>query len=76
MVNLKKYLDVPSLSSTALNKACKVNFVGLNLSKAAKINLLCLSLGISTCGDNKKPYSFTPCLQNHGLTISWKSTAN
>ncbi|XP_035670017.1 uncharacterized protein LOC118411645 isoform X2 [Branchiostoma floridae] len=64
---LKTFRDISALSMHQLNKECKANSVKTQFSKTAKINLLCLALGISTCGQDK-PYSFNPRMDNHGLT--------
>ena len=47
---MKRFSDIKKLSKKELNKACKEHGVRLELSKSAKVNILCAQLGISTSG--------------------------
>ena len=63
------FQEVHSLSVVELNRLCKELCVPKGYSKSAKINLVCLSLALSTSGDNKE--NFAPVLprqKSHGLS--------
>ena len=66
MSRLSSYSDVASLSAVDLKKQCKTHNVNTSFSKSARVNLLCLTLGLSTCGG--KEYSFLPRSTRHSLS--------
>ena len=51
----RTFTDVSTLGAIELNKLCKARKIDPKYSKTAKVNLLCLSLGISTSGKENVP---------------------